>query len=52
MRRRRRRKREGEIPHQMSGLDNEGVILLCSQERLEWVRNCALDVLMGRPGRF
>lgn len=52
MMRRRRRRREGEKPHQMSGLENEGVMFLCSKERLEWVRNCANDVLVGRSDRF
>lgn len=45
---RRKRRREGEIPHQMSGLENEGVMFLCSKESREWVRNCVVDVLVGR----
>lgn len=51
-RRRRRRKRGGEIPHQMSGLENEGVMFLCSKEMPDWVRNCAKDVLVGRCSGF
>lgn len=36
----------------MSGLENERVMFLYSKERREWVRNRAVDVLVGRESRF